>query len=232
MNAVKYLSFATSFFLFLSALQPLDAVLKELTTNSQLTEEGISLRDQLNAHCRPHRDHHKSRTRESIFLYASTPLNYVGQNVGTAPVVSGTTVPVNFPVIGNTSWVLPVSENEPGIFTVLENGQYLINWNILVQNFDAGGFNTAFEVVISKNGNPQPPNQKFNIPPAFGKANNPSGESVSGSILLSLGVDDIVQLNITSFSSANLPIPLVVESAAISFIRISDRKKKSGRDCE
>lgn len=90
-----------------------------------------------------------------------------------------------------------------------------------MQNFDGEGFNTAFEIVISKNGNPQPPNPKFNIPPAFGRANNPSCAGISGSILLPLGVGDIVQLNITSLSSSNLTIPIVVESAAINFIRIS-----------
>jgi hypothetical protein len=227
MNVIKYLSLATSFLLLTSPLQAVDAVLKELTTKSQLTEEGISsLGDQLRTcrshHCRPHRGHHKSRA-EPAFLYASTPLDYVGQNVGTAPVASGTTVPVNFPVIGDTSRVLPVSENEPGIFTVLENGQYLINWSTLVLNSDAGGFNVAFEIVLSKNGNPQPPNLKFHIPPAFGKENNPSGESLSGSILLPLEVGDIVQLNITSLSSSNLPIPIVVGSAAINFIRISEK---------
>lgn len=162
---------------------------------------------------------------EPVFLYASTPLDYVGQNVGTAPVASGTTVPVNFPLIGDKSRVLPVREDESGIFTVLEKGHYLINWDILVQNFDAGGFNTAFEIVLLKNGNPHPPNQKFHIPPAFGIANNPSGECITGSILLSLRVGDIVQLNITSFSSSDLPIPLVVGSASIDFIRISEKLK-------
>jgi len=228
MNVGKYLSLATSFFLLTSPLQAADRVLKELTTKSQLTEERVSsLGDQLTTcrshHSRPHKGHHKSRKSGPVFLYASTPLDYVGQNVGTAPVASGTTVPVDFPVIGDASRVLPVNENEPGIFTVLENGQYLINWSLLVQNFDAGGFNIAFEVVIAKNGNPQPPNQKFNIPPAFGLEHNPSGAGISGSILLPLRVDDIVQLNITSISSSDLPIPIVVGSAAINFVRIADK---------
>jgi len=222
MKVVKYLSLATSFFLLTSPLQAVEAVFEELTTKSQLTEEGIShLGDQLRT-CRSHDSHsHKGHHTGAVFLYASTPLDYVGQNVGTAPVASGTTVPVNFPVIGDTSRILPVSENEPGIFTVLKNGQYLINWSALVLNFEAGGFNVAFEIVILKNGIPQPPNYKFSIPPAFGIAHNPSGESVSGSILLPLGVGDIVQLNITSRSSSDLPVPIVVGSAAINFIRIS-----------
>lgn len=224
MNVVNYLSFASSFFLLTSPLQAVDGVLKELTTNSQLPEEEITpLDDQFRTQCRSHKSLHKSRNSKSVFLYASTPLYYIGQNVGTAPVAPGTTVPVNFPVIGDASQVLPVSEDEPGLFTVLKKGHYLINWSLLVLNSDAGGFNVAFEIVILKNGIPQPPNPKFNIPPAFGKENNPSGESVSGSIILPLGVGDIVQLNITSFSSSNLPIPLVVKSAAINFIRISEK---------
>lgn len=225
---VKYLFLATSFFLLMSPLQAVDALHKELTIQSQLNEEGISsLGDQLRT-CRSHlsspqcKSHHRSHGSKPVFLYASTPLDYIGQNVGTAPVASGTTVQVNFPVIGDTSQIIPVSENEPGIFTVLKKGHYLINWNMLVQNFDGGGFNTAFEIVILQNGNPQPPNQKFNIPPAFGMANNPSSEGISGSIILSLDVDDIVQLNITSLSSSALPTPIVVHSAAINFIRISE----------
>lgn len=112
MTMVKYLSLATSLFLLTSPLQAVDAVLKELTTQSQLNEEGISplgdrsrtYRSHLNSpHCK---SCHKSRSSKPVFLYASTPLNYVGQNVGTAPVASGTTVQVNFPVIGDTSRVI------------------------------------------------------------------------------------------------------------------------------
>ncbi len=193
---IKYLFLATGLFLLTNPLQAVDA-----------------------AHCK---SHHKSSESKPIFLYASTPLDYIGQNVGTAPVLSGTTVQVNFPVIGDTSQIIPVSENETGIFTVLRRGHYLINWNMLVQNFDGGGFNTAFEIVILQNSNPQPPNPKFNIPPAFGQAHNPNCASVSGSILLPLEVGDLVQLNITSLSSTALTIPLVVKSAAINFIRLSE----------
>lgn len=223
MNVVKYLSLAASVILLMNPFQAVDGTHKKLTSQSQLTEEeGISsLGDRC---CNVFiTDRNKSHEPQTVFLYASTPLDYLGQNVGTAPVVSGTTVPVNFPVIGDTSQVLPVSESEPGIFTVLVNGTYLINWSLLVQNADSGGFNVNFEVVLVKNGIPQPPNSRFNIPPAFGKENNPSIGTVSGSIILPLGIGDIVQLNITSHSSSNLPVPLRVNSAAINFIRISEK---------
>lgn len=217
MNRVKCLSLTTSFFLAMSSLV-VDAAIKPNLTKEEISSTDDQLKTDLHSH---HSHSHRDHSNQPLFLYASTPLDYVGQNVGTGPVPSGTTVSINFPLIGDTSEIPPVSENNPGIFTVLKSGQYLINWNVLVKNLDSGGLNTAFEIVLLKNGSPQPPNLKFNIPPAFGKNNNPSGESLSGSILLKLKVGDIVQLHITSLSSSALPIPLVVGAAAINFVRIS-----------
>lgn len=230
MNVINYLTLATSLFLLAGPLQAADTKLEELKTHPQLTEKAIpSLDDQLST--RAHRRHHHHHSHSSshrpepivlppAFLYASTPLDYSGQDVGTAPVPSGTTIQVNFPVIGATSAILPVSENTPGIFTVLQPGHYAVNWEITVQNFNSdipGG--VAFETVILKSGVPQPPNPQLTVPPA--EADTPSTAAVSGSILLPLVAGDTVQLNVTSRSFSDLPLPLVVNSAAIRFVRLN-----------
>lgn len=221
---LKVLALATSCFLLSCPLHATEEEAESLASQPQLTK-GLSLLDnQLSTECnRP--CFPKIIRNGTVFLYASTPLDYGGQDIGVAPVESGTTVAVQFPEIGDQSRLVgiePAEENSAFIAKVC--GSYLINWTVSVKNsnVDPGrgtNLGTAFEVVIVRDGIPQPPNPDIRILVSGG--GNPTSQALSGSIILNLKKGSKVQLNITSLSLVpTIPIPLIVDTASINFVRI------------
>lgn len=225
MNIQQYIGAPICFFVLSSPLQASEAGFQELNAQHRMFENGQCLDNQLLDNCSRSKSLKFERSK-SAFFSASTPINYVGQNIGVAPVPSGTIVSVQFPVIGDQSRPSAIKPRKMNSkFEVREAGHYLINWDISVTNPNSnppgpgGNLGTFFDVVLLKDGLPIPPNPDLKVA-ADGKI--PTSQFASGSSILHLEKGSKVQLNITSGSVVpTIPIPLFVNSASINFVRIA-----------
>lgn len=206
----------TTCLLLLSGLLQADEAFEYSKIEAQMHNRGHHKNCSSHSHSSCHE--HKKEHSKPAFLYASTPLDYTGQDVGTGEL--GDTIQVNFPVSGDSSERLPAIQINPGIFRVLRSGHYLINWEIGVQNFNSVPGVNSLVTVLVKNGIPQPPNVRVTLPALEVPTGLPGSETISGSIVLSLTKGDLIYLNVTGFYGIVGPAA-AINSAAINFVRIA-----------